>query len=344
MNLGKLIHALLKRQTAVYVSGLGVFKRVHTPAAFDAKKGVFLPPITIIEFDSHTTEGYDFISYLQQVNQNDRLEAGLQVESAVRVVTNELLQRGQTKLDDLGYLVSYGDSYVFKAIDLADFNYESVADQFYTNVPAEKQVVEELSTDEIVIHNPDNGQTEISLENTSVETDPVTVAEEAAIEEYVEIKSNNSIWYGLVGVLAILIIAGLIYYNYQKPKSILANVPVEVKDSIVTKIGSDTVREAVLQDSLVDSTDSTARVEMPKKVDHRYQIVIGSHRTLQQAYAQAEAFHKDGHKTVKVVNPNLAHNRKKVVWDTYASKAEMDSALQYVQKHIIADAWPDKIK
>jgi hypothetical protein len=355
MNLGKLIHTLLKRQTEVYVKGLGVFKRIHTPATYDAKKNVFLPPITFIEFDSRSVEGYDFVSYLQQMKQNDRLDAEQEVVIAVRAIVEQLNQKGQARLDDLGYLVSYGDSYVFKAIDLSGFNYESMEDKFYS--PAEEEpelIIEELSHDEIVITNPPveepiavQGEDEVDEEEIlPIEADPI----EPEIEDESQ-SSNNAVWYGLVAIVALALIGGLYYYNTLNPneekKTVTVATPVS-PDTLTSTTLVDTNTTILSQDTLisVDTTEieiPTEVVEVPT-VKHPYQIVIGSHRTLAQAYEQAEAFHKDGHKSVKVVSPNLAHNRKKVVWDTYATKAEMDSALNYVQKHIIADAWPDKIR
>ncbi|NGM90477.1 hypothetical protein G5B35_24570 [Parapusillimonas sp. SGNA-6] len=79
-------------------------------------------------------------------------------------------------------------------------------------------------------------------------------------------------------------------------------------------------------------------------VQHKYTVVIGTHPTLAKAYEEAEAFNKDGHKSVRVITPNLAKNLKRVIWDTYATKEERDSALRYVRKHIKADAWGDKLR
>ncbi|MBE8719707.1 HU domain-containing protein [Sphingobacterium pedocola] len=349
MNLGKLIHTLLKRQTEVYVKGLGVFKRIHTPATFDAKKNVFLPPITFIEFDSRSTEGYDFVSYLQQMKQNDRVDAEQEIDTVVHTIVEQLNQKGQAKLDDLGYLVSYGDSYVFKAIDLSGFSYESMEDKFYSPAEEEpKPVIEELSHDEIVITNPPVEEPIVQKEEVedvfpieAIPTDPEIVHESQ--------RSVNSMWYGLVAIVALSLIGGLYYYSTLNPNENNRSLAVPVEpDTLTSTISVDTNKIAMTQDTLVLS--DTSEVEIPIQeaerpvVKHNYQIVIGSHRTLAQAYEQAEAFHKDGYKSVKVVSPNLAHNRKKVVWDTYATKAEMDSALNYVQKHIIADAWPDKIR
>src|SRR5690606_11928788 len=126
MNLGKNVYNLLKRQPEVYVEGLGSFKRNHTPATYDEKRNVYLPPITYIDFDRTSQQGYDFIQYIQQLQLIDRKEAEESVASQVADLLSRVHADGQAKLDDLGHLVSYGDSYVFKALDLSGFQYEPV--------------------------------------------------------------------------------------------------------------------------------------------------------------------------------------------------------------------------
>lgn len=373
MNIGKQIHTLLKRQASVYVKGLGVFKRIHTPATFDAKKNVFLPPITFIEFDSTSGEGYDFVTFVQQSLQLDRTEAMNEIDMAVSALIDKINQSGQANLDSLGHLISYGNSYVFKPLDLSGFNYQPVEDKFYVE-PVQEEVneeilitsveeqevanVEEESTEESPIEEVTAAEEEVVKETVNVVEEPKNeTVPDPILEEEVEEKSSESrsYIYGLVAALAVIIL-GAIYYFSTKSTTV-DNSTAATSDTVETIVDTDSVAAAdslLLAGIAADSTavlaptDSIKQNEAPKEVEanpnHKYQIVIGSHRTLAQAYEQAEAYQKDGHKSVRVVSPNLAHNRKKVIWDTYATKAEVDSALRYVQKHIIADAWPDKFK
>lgn len=376
MNLGRQIHTLLKRQTSVYVNRLGVFKRVHTPATFDAKRHVFLPPITFIEFDSVATDGYDFVTYVQQANQLDRHEAELLVEQSVATVLDKLNQSGQVSLDNLGQLISYGNSYVFKPLDLSGFNYTAVEDNFShddtvvtkDNIETEQAtiVTEVASTDDFMSEEISDdtikADSEVNMEpiQEPVET-PKTVLEEpdtVRAEELLlptERKSTSAYVYALVGVIAVALLGGLYYYStYMQVSPVLvANeqviVPLDTTttDTLVAELPVDST--LIKQDSIHSSSDLETDQEKieeatPPPVNHKYTIVIGTHRTLAQAYEEAEAFNKDGHKSVRVITPNLAKNLKRVVWDTYASKEERDSALRYVKKHIKTDAWPDLIK
>ncbi|WP_164126339.1 hypothetical protein [Sphingobacterium luzhongxinii] len=376
MNLGRQIHTLLKRQTSVYLNRLGVFKRVHTPATFDAKRHVFLPPITFIEFDSVATDGYDFVTYVQQANQLDRHEAELLVEQSVATVLDKLNQSGQVSLDNLGQLISYGNSYVFKPLDLSGFNYTAVEDNFSADdssiakedVAVETQpataVTDDSKTSELLSEEISDdvvkSEPGVALENMpdSVEAETNILTESDAQNDLLpsnERKSTSAYVYALVGIIAVVLLGGLYYYStymqqgpvVETEEQVMVPLDSTLTDTLVADLSVDST--LITQDSVASSSDLQPDQEKSEEitsppVNHRYTIVIGTHRTLAQAYEEAEAFNKDGHKSVRVITPNLAKNLKRVVWDTYASKEERDSALLYVKKHIKTDAWPDVIK
>lgn len=362
MNLGRQIHTLLKRQAAVYVNRLGVFRRIHTPATFDAKRRVFLPPITFIEFESSGADGYDFVTYIQQVNQLDRREADALVDEAVGGLLDKLNQVGHVNLDNLGQLVSYGNSYVFKPLDLSGFNYTPVEDEFHVQEDNVVAPAATVPTEDAEIASPP--VEEIEKEEEPIELAPATEVVEDAVdeveEEVVDIaetvepenrKSTSAYVYAIVAVVALALLGGLYYYSTQM-QTALPVVQQKIDVVPLDTIPQDTLVAIVPTDSLDNNNvvDTTESIEVEKvqvstpDPRHKYTIIIGTHKTLAQAYEEAEAFNKDGHKSVKVITPNLAKNLKRVVWDTYATKEERDSALRYVKKHIKTDAWPDVIR
>lgn len=391
MNLGKQIHTLLKRQAEVYVKNLGSFKRIHTSATFDEKRNVYLPPLTYIEFDKDSRVGYDFIQYVQQINQVDLAEAERLVFDAVNNVFTAISKDGQALLDSLGYLVTFGNSYVFKPLDLSGFHYEPIEDHLSKeaeiSVPEEKsevvdEVVTAVSPSETVSESPivNEVSEEIILEEKSEHvTDEVIQEDEdnKIVENSSFTKSDyshmidpsddqqsrnsNTGTYVFLAILALAILGCVYYYmNYM-------NQPIQYVDDAehsldTTLVDSDTTSSHIGIDStLLSHADSLSNALNPDSVKtdkvqdsqeakqekdevNKFTIIIGTHKTLAQAYDQADAYHKDGHKNVRVVTPNLAKNFKRVVWDTYGTKEERDSALRYVRKHIIADAWPDVLK
>lgn len=379
MNLGQRIHTLLKRYTEVYVKGLGTFKRIRTSSSYDEKQKVYLPPLTYIEFDKNGLDGFDFVQYIQQLNQIERIDAEAQVESEVQKLHNELASSGQTTLEGLGYLVNFGNSYIFKAFDLSGFNYTPVENNFETETPIDsepKEVVnisdkEDTEEEKNIPAVVESEAVSTTLENTETTVDfpqenPIEVNENiqdnqsATTEEVVpsesfdeEHKRNNTGIYIFIALLALGLAAAIYYFNvYQK-----ASEPhVARQDTAVRQL--DTTQIVKPDTSSLATIDSTSLVNVDtlnqdaqqqtavqeKDELKKYTIIIGTHKTLAQAYEQAEAYQKDGHKSVRVITPNLAKNRKRVIWDTYKTKEERDSALRYVQKHIIADAWPDVLK
>ncbi|HLT86554.1 MAG TPA: hypothetical protein VKZ57_03130 [Sphingobacterium sp.] len=360
MNLGKNVYNLLKRQPEIYVEGLGSFKRNHTPATYDEKRNVYLPPITYIDFDRTSNQGYDFIQYIQQLQLIDRKEAEEAVASQVADLLRRVQEDGQSKLDDLGHLVSYGDSYVFKALDLSGFHYEPIEAIAGQPQPIREEVPEPEQPEVVRVEEEpgivDDGPQE-EIQATAEIEQPVAadiVAPEIADEEEVPASRSNTIWYVIIVLIALGIMVALYLANKNQPTGSLRQMPVPTVDSNLNEldtaalslVGDSTlVADSLRQNNKIDSAEIKVAGKEPLVPEHHtWQIVIGSHKTLAQAYEQAESYNKAGFPRVRVIPSNLAKNRKKVIWDSYETKQEADSALKYVQRHHIRDAWPDKIK
>ncbi|HAU51843.1 HU domain-containing protein [Sphingobacterium multivorum] len=151
MNLGKNINSLLKRYAEVYVPGIGVFKRIHSPAQFDKQNNVFLPPISYVELDYSAQHGFNIVHYIQQQENLGLNQAQQILSETVENLRADLGQFGQVKLDDLGLLISYGASLVFKPLDLSGFDFQPV-----TNLvaPEIETVVSSLEEAPVVEEDP----------------------------------------------------------------------------------------------------------------------------------------------------------------------------------------------
>jgi len=300
------------------------------------------------------------VHYLQQAGSCSPEEATAQLDEAVKVLKYEIASTGQVLLENLGHLVGYGTGYVFKPLDLSGFSLGPVASTTEPIVP-ETEATEALVSDEPVVEDeslPTTAEsveavvpeeTVQSTEEEVQETQDVAAAgvvEEELIAEQ-PTSGNRSFIYGLVAAIALLALAGL-YYYYQYytdiPRYTAQNTVQPIAEEFIVPVDT----ASVLEDTLATPIDTAEQLvegeETPVvdalRVEHKYAIVIGTHRTLAQAYEEAEAFNKDGHESVRVLTPNLAKNLKKVIWDTYPTKEERDSALQYVRKHVKTDAWP----
>ncbi|TDS11071.1 HU domain-containing protein [Sphingobacterium paludis] len=347
MNLGKNVHSLLKRQPEVFVKGLGAFKRNHTPATYDEIRHVYLPPITYIDFDQTSAQGHDFIAYLAQLESIDVKTAEHQVSLAVTSLLHKIEEEGQAKLDDLGYLVSYGGGYVFKALDLSGFNYEPIEGM----KPVANPLLQEVKKEQLPA----------AVVPTDEATDPQQQVPEEILQPFFENQgfdpkqaNNNTVWYVLIAVFALGIIGAVYYFSrpvstemdksvivVESPQDTVASTPALVPvDS--SKARQDSLA-ASLEDTLMNTIPAT---DVPVKTvnkKHAWQIVIGTHRTIDQAEEHAAAMHSKGYDKVRVIPSNMLKNKKKVIWDSYETKQEMEAALQYVRKNVEKDAWPDKI-
>ncbi|GHE43758.1 HU domain-containing protein [Sphingobacterium griseoflavum] len=353
MNLGKNVYNLLKRQPEVYIKGLGAFKRNHTPATYDEKRQVYLPPISYIDFDQTSLRGADFIAYVAQLQAIDRREAEVQVADVVQTLLREIREEGQAKLDDLGFLVSYGEGYVFKALDLSGFNYEPIDAAIAPPVEVPPTVA--------AAETPGQAYSEgdkPALTQEDVPTEQPVSAE--ILEPFFENGNlgnqqakSNAIWYILIALLALATIAALYYFN-KRSSSVVEQVvvvdsPENEVDTTATALPVDTLsRPDSLALALMDSTQAemSAATEAPLNNDvtpDQWQIVIGIHPTMAKANEHAAAMRKKGYTSVRAVPSKMVKNNKKVIWDSYVTKEEMEAALQYVRKNIEKDAWPDKI-
>ncbi|HLS36789.1 MAG TPA: hypothetical protein VK023_00840 [Sphingobacterium bovisgrunnientis] len=370
MNLGRQIYSLLKRHAMVFVKGLGTFKRIRTSASFDAKRKVVLPPLSYIEFEHEVQEGYDFALYIQQSQHLEKSEAETLIQREIEILIDSINTDGQATLEELGQLVSYGHSYIFKPFDLSGFQFLPIEDPYVKDV-------DEL--DNLAVNN--------EIDNTSVESfpeeiSPISEKDKKILQEVHQIdnsssvkapayttntpyaehnnyfedekpRRNNTLVYVLIAALALITLGGIYYYSIITKK--LDNV-----DQYLTEFGIDTIDQdgdtlsTVIDTNSITPIDSTTllandslvtQLEEPapkvvEPINHKFAIVVGTHPKFAQAEAEAAEYHKKGFKHVRALPSNLEKNRKKVIWDTYPTKELRDSALRYVQKNVKSDAWP----
>lgn len=210
----------------------------------------------------------------------------------------------------------------------------------------EEPVQETLQTDDVapVMGNPEEENR--TDENSTEQVEPYYFEEEP-------VKSSKAIWYIAAALIGLLVVGALYYFNrpdqgevldLTKDKNNQQTVPL---DSNQVKNDSIAANDSTLkkQDS-IPAADTVAKAPAKKLLipeGHHYYIIIGKHSTLAKAYEQAEAFNKDGIPSVRVIPSKLARNKKTVIWDSYATKAQADSANAIVQKRYVSDAWVQKI-
>ncbi|MFU1857572.1 hypothetical protein ACK8HY_11175 [Sphingobacterium sp. NGMCC 1.201703] len=187
MNLGKNINSLLRRYAEVYVPGIGVFKRIHSPAQFDKQNNVFLPPISYVELDYSAQHGFNIVHYIQQQENLSLGQAQQILDDTVGGLRNDLGQFGQVKLDDLGLLISYGSSLVFKPLDLSGFDFQPVVNlvgpEIETVIPVREDEHRLAEPDEPITPEPaeEENDEEIAVLNSDTEIEEAAADEQHAL-------------------------------------------------------------------------------------------------------------------------------------------------------------------
>lgn len=238
MNLGKNINSLLKRYAEVYVPGIGVFKRIHSPAQFDKQNNVFLPPISYVELDYSAQHGFNIVHYIQQQENLGLNQAQQILSEAVDNLRADLGQFGQVKLDDLGLLISYGASLVFKPLDLSGFDFQPVTNLVAPEIETVVSSLEEAKEEEL---------TNLPLEEDPVvEEDPVAQADHNVnpVEESISDTADQD---------------ETIEVEEVKEEAETAQEPVIVTDPVA----NETIQETELANDLID--DETDELSLTKE-------------------------------------------------------------------------------
>jgi len=373
MNLGRQIYSLLKRHSNVFIKGLGTFRRIRTSAAFDAKRKVVLPPLSYIEFEHDVQDGFDYTLYVQQSQQIDKSDADNLVQREVEALIDTINTDGQATLEELGQLVSYGHSYIFKPFDLSGFQFLPIEDPYLqgesdsdNSVNTTEEVITPILVEESV---QQKELVQAVKENSVLEDDVLQTDSSSKVasppfsqnQPYAEHhnyfedekpRRNNTLVYVLIAAVALITLGGIYYYSILEKKldnvdQFLGEIDSEEDevDSLYTPLDTNilvAVDSAALDsnDTLVTSAEDIPVPIVEKPKNHKYTIVIGTHPKFEQAEAEAAEYQQKGFKHVRALPSNLAKNRKRVIWDTYPTKELRDSALRYVQKNVKSDAWP----
>lgn len=370
MNLGKNINNLLKRYAEVYVKGLGVFKRKHSAAQFDKQRNLFLPPISYLEFDSTAESGFNFIHYIQQ-QQNLNLDAATQVlQDAVADLKDQLIQNGQAKLEDLGHIVSYGSSLVFKPLDLSGFNFEPIrhviapeietvipdreleenipfspteleepVEDIIEDEPADTEQVEEEIVPETVVVAPSPVETPVApiihepvseTIDERVETDPAIFYQERSTK-------SNTVWYYISA--AIIIVVSVIVAFLLNPslkdqlfgkKQATAPVVVPAPVDTLPKIDSTQLKQ-----------DSTAIVDSLKVDTAALQTTLKETVVVKESVPVAQPNYQlviATPKTMELAEEEVQRLRKK----GYQTVRAVDSKFKRNKKRVIWDTYMTK--
>lgn len=337
MNLGVSIANLLRRYPAVDVPGIGVFKRTHTPASYDAGQSVLIPPTDRIELVERHSDVFPITAYMQAQQQVDGPTATALLETAVNGIMDSISRNGEALLEGLGYLFADGASFVFKPFEANRLTAKPVVAPLPISGDAIKQAVEEED-------GSPKGKPEIGLTG----------------EEYTD-RRNYTPWLVSVAVAALMIAVAAIWYyqpiwfsdeslvsvfkpkaSMHRPEPVDESIPfAEVeRDSVVADSGRPATTVPDFASVGLDSASETDTA--PAKPSVTYEIIVGSFATMHQANKFVAEMKAKGY-DLHAIDSRMPGNRKKISWGSFATEEEAYKELARVQKTLEPTAWIAKV-
>lgn len=326
LNIGQYLHKLLLIHQEVGVPGIGIFKSERIPARFDDLKGAFLPPSSSYSLIQHEPVDHYLLDYISKALDLDMEDASKTLEKATAGILAEISDKGEVKIDEIGFLKEQEGAYVLIPL---------LPDSFWGLQPV-KELNTALATEESAVNTDELAGKEPNAQEPLINE----VLEEQQTEEE---KSNKSKIWGW-SIAALVLIAASLFWWYNKQQSqttiqsptVVQNGTIEAKPSAVTDTGSfqdDTVKKVV-------DTITTKKKPLIQKASKAlpYSIVLGSFKTIDLAVKQAEYFRTIGIDAF-VLESNMPHNRKKICYGLYATKEEAKKQLEKVRKEINPEAY-----
>ncbi|MEC3879018.1 SPOR domain-containing protein [Parapedobacter sp. 10938] len=327
---------LLRRYPAVGVPGIGVFKKTHQPAAYDADRSAFLPPEDRIELVDGDTEAFQLTTYLAAQHQLDEGGAKAMLEGAVAAVMNAISRNGEALLDGLGYLLADGATFIFKPFE---------ADRF---------VAKPIAAPSPAAHEPD--EPEIPVDH--VADVPVEPTEELVVSEGGTDRRSYTPWM-IGGIIAAMLIASVVVWKYQPAwfgGAVVDRKAVPDKQAVLPSPSEEKIplvdgdRDSVIADSsLLAAAVDSLRVDSvpvasapPAKPSVTYEIIVGSFATMRQADKFVAEMKAKGY-DLQAIDSKMPGNRKKISWGSYATEEAAYRELARVQKTFEPGAWIAKI-
>lgn len=329
LNIGQYLHKLLLVHQEVGVPGIGIFRSERVPARFDEVKGTFLPPSNSYSLIQHEPVDHYLLNYISKTAGLNLEDANEALEKATASLITEISNKGEIKIDEIGYLKEQEGTYVLVPFAPDSFwGLQPVKELISTPSTSESEVV--INADELI------AEKELNIRDEAINEIQET-------QNTVEEKSNNGkIWGWSIAALLLIAVSSFWWYTKNQSKTSVQSLPIAQHDGKKTKpsIATDTV--AIQNDTIKKMVDTISAKKKPliQKASKTlpYSIVLGSFKTMDLAIKQAEYFRTIGIDAF-VLESNMPYNRKKICYGLYATKEEAKKQLEKVRNDINPEAY-----
>lgn len=325
-NLGQYLHQLLLIHQQVGVPGIGIISKVRIAAKFDEQHHTFLPPTHTYALIQHAITDETLVRHVAKMKQLSEENARQEVDKAVDQLLVDISDKGEAKLDEIGYLKEARGVYILLPFEQSSWGLRPV-EEYTKPAPAEHPILD-TPADTIVA-------TEVPVES-----------EMAILESPIEERKGKNwlVW----GGAALLVLAAAFFYIWNKTKKEpTASGALTAQQNKTAPLVADSLQDTTskLDTSLTNAQTSDslqANPVAPKKEDPLvrafakrppFTIVLASFKTMDLAIKQAQYFRTIGIDAF-VLESNMPNNRKKICYGNYATKTAAQGDLEKIRNEI----------
>lgn len=169
----------------------------------------------------------------------------------------------------------------------------------------------------------------------------------ALVTEEQNPKRKSTVWY-IVGGVLLLGLLGVGYFMYLRgdiKEGRLQGEEVSQSEVLEERPVAEPVQEDLKEENQQAETEGIEEeedvVEREEMFTHdKHQIVIGAHKSIQDAEEQRNGFLEKGVSTVRIVSRDReGPAQHMVIWDSFEEREKADSVLRIVRSKYVRDAW-----
>lgn len=310
MNIENFISQLLYRYQCVTVPGFGAFLTETMAASISESNHNFFPPKKVISFNPHIKNNDGLLAnHIAQLENLNYDEAVSFIEKEVAIWKEKLKNRDFLIFKSIGLLKLNGENnIVFESYNHTNYLTSSFGLASFVSPNIKREVLKAVAT------NPEG----------------IEVIDPMHVVSIVEERKNpftTFVKYAAVITLTISSSAfGYVTYIQQQEKAETLLVQAEVQKEVQTK----------LQEATFFISNPIQEIAINPELHYDFYIVAGSYRSTKNADKSVAALQKRGY-NASVINREA--DLYSVVYGTYASQMEADTALQKIQLEENKDAW-----
>lgn len=309
MNIEQYISQLLYRYQCVTVPGFGAFLTETISASVNESNHNFFPPKKVISFNSHIKNNDGLLAnHIAQAEKLSYNEVVSSIEAEVTLWKNKLQNRDFLIFKNIGLLkLNSENNIVFEGYNHTNYLAESFGLASFVSPNIKREVLKTLVTEEVE---------KVAIDNEVIVLDPQRTNPFVSFLKYAAVLtvSLGASAFGYVG-----------YINQQEQAETLL-VQAQVQKEVQSKL-----QEATFFISN-PVNDAVANPEL----NYDFHIVSGSFRHIKNANKSLQELNQKGFNASVITREDGLFS---VVYGTYTSQSEADSALLKIQTQENKDAW-----